>query len=110
NPAAYIAETLETIIDGHPHSRIEDLMPWRFRKNVKPASIGLRLSAYYQLPNRSTVPTEAESSISEELTAASERNGKHPLTAANLDHFKALRAMAAVDSRFPVGSTKIGDH
>ncbi|MET4214630.1 hypothetical protein ABIB95_009489 [Bradyrhizobium sp. LA2.1] len=32
NPAAYIAETLEAIIDGHPHSRIEDLMPWRFRK------------------------------------------------------------------------------
>src|SRR5438477_3524762 len=32
NPAAYIAETLEMIIDGHPHSRIEDLMPWRFRK------------------------------------------------------------------------------
>ncbi|MET4484388.1 transposase [Bradyrhizobium sp. F1.13.3] len=32
NPAAYIAETLETIIDGHPHSRIEDFMPWRFRK------------------------------------------------------------------------------
>jgi hypothetical protein len=33
----------------------------------------------YQLPNRSTVPTEAESSISQELTAASERNGEHPL-------------------------------
>ncbi len=32
NPVAYIAETLETIIDGHPHSRISDLMPWRFRK------------------------------------------------------------------------------
>ncbi|WP_369422257.1 transposase domain-containing protein [Bradyrhizobium sp. IC4061] len=32
NPAAYITETLEAIIDGHPHSRIEDLMPWRFRK------------------------------------------------------------------------------
>ncbi|WP_247313929.1 MULTISPECIES: transposase domain-containing protein [unclassified Bradyrhizobium] len=32
NPAAYIAETLEAIIDGHPDSRIEDLMPWRFRK------------------------------------------------------------------------------
>jgi hypothetical protein len=31
NPANYIAETLEAIIDGHPHSRIEDLMPWRFR-------------------------------------------------------------------------------
>ncbi|WP_247391986.1 hypothetical protein [Bradyrhizobium sp. 35] len=27
-----MAETLETIIDGHPDSRIEDLMPWRFRK------------------------------------------------------------------------------
>jgi hypothetical protein len=33
NPAAYIAETLEAIIDSHPHSRIEDLMPWRFRKS-----------------------------------------------------------------------------
>ncbi|WP_321177628.1 MULTISPECIES: transposase domain-containing protein [Bradyrhizobium] len=32
NPVAYIAETLEAIIDGHPHSRIGDLMPWRFRK------------------------------------------------------------------------------
>ena len=32
NPVAYIAETLEAIIDGHPQSRIEDLMPWRFRK------------------------------------------------------------------------------
>jgi hypothetical protein len=32
NPVAYIAETLEAIIDGHPHSRIADLMPWRFRK------------------------------------------------------------------------------
>ena len=31
NPASYIAETLKAIIDGHPHSRIEDLMPWRFR-------------------------------------------------------------------------------
>ncbi|MET4262288.1 hypothetical protein ABIC09_007266 [Bradyrhizobium sp. S3.12.5] len=33
NPAAYIAETLEAIIDGHPLSRIEDLMPRRFRKS-----------------------------------------------------------------------------
>ncbi|WP_407192929.1 transposase domain-containing protein [Bradyrhizobium sp. STM 3566] len=32
NPAAYIAETLEAIIDGHPHSTSDDLMPWRFRK------------------------------------------------------------------------------
>ena len=28
NPAAYIAETLEAIIDGHRHGRIEDFMPW----------------------------------------------------------------------------------
>ncbi|MCP3402850.1 hypothetical protein [Bradyrhizobium sp. CCGB20] len=27
-----MAETLEAIIDGYPHSRIEDLMPRRFRK------------------------------------------------------------------------------
>ncbi|WP_225122886.1 transposase domain-containing protein [Bradyrhizobium sp. BRP22] len=32
NPAAYIAQTLEEIIAGHPQSGIDDLMPWRFRK------------------------------------------------------------------------------
>ena len=32
NPVAYIAETLQAIIDGHPRSRIEELMPWNFRK------------------------------------------------------------------------------
>ena len=32
NPVAYIAQILEAIIAGHPQSRIEDLMPWRFRK------------------------------------------------------------------------------
>ncbi|WFU20614.1 transposase [Bradyrhizobium sp. CB3481] len=32
NSAAYIAETLEAIIDCHPHNRIEDLRPWQFRK------------------------------------------------------------------------------
>lgn len=31
NPVAYIAETLQAILDGHPKSRIADLMPWRFR-------------------------------------------------------------------------------
>jgi hypothetical protein len=31
NPVSHIAETLEAIIDGHSHSRIEDLMLWRFR-------------------------------------------------------------------------------
>ena len=32
NPVAYIARTLTAILDGHPNSRIEDLMPWRFEK------------------------------------------------------------------------------
>jgi len=32
NPVDYIAETLRAILDGHPKSRIEDLMPWHFRK------------------------------------------------------------------------------
>jgi transposase len=36
NPVAYIAETLSAILDGHPQSRIEDLMPWRFRKASRP--------------------------------------------------------------------------
>ena len=30
NPVDYIANTLRAILDGHPKSRIEDLMPWRF--------------------------------------------------------------------------------
>nr|WP_314957398.1 transposase domain-containing protein [Bradyrhizobium cosmicum] len=41
NPAAYITEILEAIIDGHPHSRIEDLMPWRFRKASRQLQEGL---------------------------------------------------------------------
>ncbi len=32
NPAAYIVATLQTILDGHPQSRIEELTPWRFQK------------------------------------------------------------------------------
>jgi transposase len=36
NPVAYIAETLEAILNGHPQSGIEDLMPWRFRKTSSP--------------------------------------------------------------------------
>jgi transposase len=32
DPVAYVTRTLEAIIDGHPKSKIEDLMPWRFRK------------------------------------------------------------------------------
>jgi transposase len=32
NPIDYIARTLRAILDGHPRSRIEDLMPWRFNQ------------------------------------------------------------------------------
>ena len=32
NPVAYLAETLTAIINGHPQSQIEALMPWRFRR------------------------------------------------------------------------------
>ncbi|WP_292425319.1 transposase domain-containing protein [Mesorhizobium sp.] len=28
NPAAYIAETLQAILNGYPQSRIEEFMPW----------------------------------------------------------------------------------
>ena len=31
DPVDYIATTLRAIIDGHSRSRIDDLMPWRFR-------------------------------------------------------------------------------
>ena len=30
DPLAYIGKTLEAILNGHPQSRIEDLMPWNF--------------------------------------------------------------------------------
>jgi hypothetical protein len=40
NPVAYIAQTLEAIIAGHPQSRIEDLMPWRFSKTSSQHQIG----------------------------------------------------------------------
>jgi hypothetical protein len=36
NPVAYIAATLEAILNGYPQSRIEDLMPWHFRKTSSP--------------------------------------------------------------------------
>ena len=37
NPVDYLAATLRAILDGHPQSGIEDLMPWRFRL---PSSLG----------------------------------------------------------------------
>jgi transposase len=33
NPVDYLAATLRAILDGHPKSRIEDLMPWRFESS-----------------------------------------------------------------------------
>ena len=33
NPVDYIAETLEAILNGHPQGRIDELMPWNFRKS-----------------------------------------------------------------------------
>jgi len=32
NPFDYLAATLRAILDGHPQSGIEDLMPWRFNQ------------------------------------------------------------------------------
>ena len=32
NPVDYIAATLRAILDGHPQSGIESLMPWRFKQ------------------------------------------------------------------------------
>ena len=31
DPVAYITNTLQAILDGHPQSRIEELMPWNFQ-------------------------------------------------------------------------------
>ena len=36
NPIAYLAETLDAIINGHSQSQIEELMPWQFRKTSTP--------------------------------------------------------------------------
>ena len=36
NPVDYIADTLHAILDDHPKSAIEELMPWRFNQ---PSSI-----------------------------------------------------------------------
>ncbi|RWG80916.1 MAG: transposase domain-containing protein [Mesorhizobium sp.] len=44
NPVAYIAETLQAILNGHPQSRVEELMPWNFRKASSPKG------AYRRIP------------------------------------------------------------
>ena len=40
NPVDYIAATLCAILDGHPQSRIEDLMPWCFNQPSSLAAQG----------------------------------------------------------------------
>ena len=30
NPVDYLTSTLRAILDGHPQSSVEDLMPWHF--------------------------------------------------------------------------------
>ena len=37
NPVDHLADTLRAILDGHPGSRIEDLMPWRYAQ--QPSSL-----------------------------------------------------------------------
>lgn len=32
NPVDYLADTLRALLNGHPKNRIEELMPWQFRK------------------------------------------------------------------------------
>jgi hypothetical protein len=31
DPDAYITKTLHAILDGHPQSRLEELLPWSFQ-------------------------------------------------------------------------------
>ena len=38
DPAAYVAATLQAIVDGHPQNAIDDLMPWRFAPAAPPSS------------------------------------------------------------------------
>jgi hypothetical protein len=34
DPYAYLRETLTAIANGHPASRIDDLMPWAFQPSI----------------------------------------------------------------------------
>ncbi|WP_247469825.1 transposase domain-containing protein [Bradyrhizobium sp. 45] len=56
NPVAYIAETLESMIAGHPQSKIEHLMPWRFFKedeNAEPSRVAREYQATKMLSDNS---------------------------------------------------------
>ncbi len=41
NPVAYITAILQAILNGHPQSQVEDLMPWRFQKASSPNPQGI---------------------------------------------------------------------
>ena len=38
NPVDYLADTLRALLDGRPKRRIEELMPWQFRRASSPAA------------------------------------------------------------------------
>ena len=38
DPAAYLVATLQAIVDRHPQSAIDELMPWRFAQTTLPSS------------------------------------------------------------------------
>ena len=46
DPVAYITNTLQAILDGHPQSRVEETDAMELSTGVKPGGIGHRKSAY----------------------------------------------------------------
>ena len=51
NPVDYLATTQRAILDGHPQSGIEALMPWRFNQMSSCAALGhaVALTLYSRL-------------------------------------------------------------
>jgi hypothetical protein len=52
-PVDYLADTLRAILDGHPKSRIEDLMPWRYALPSSLAAKGHPIALTPCRPSRS---------------------------------------------------------
>jgi len=61
-PVDYLAATLRAILDGHPQSRIEDLMPWRFRLPSSLAAQGhaVALTFYHDAVRFADFPVRRE--------------------------------------------------
>ena len=38
DPLAYLTSTLAAIVNGHRQSRIDELLPWAFKRAIKPAT------------------------------------------------------------------------